>query len=292
LTPSRFELHLRAFDRAHGWATVAPYFELRDVLEPNAGGGFWNTPSADCYAGIAPSWYVDVWGDHNRPGLLVRQLTSLDFDEQVLRVRPELANVLRTYGVSHLLSRFPQQGGPFSLTGRDRNAYVYRVDGAARVRFVRTARYVKTEQEAAARLLDSDFNPDREILLDEGTDSPRPGSPGGGEKASAAIPGRAVVTGEDSREVVIDATAPEAGFLLLADTFYPGWTAQVDGAPTPVYRANLSVRGIQLPKGRHEVRFTYDAPGFARGLQITLMALSLLGMWLAGAAYMARRAER
>ena len=70
------------------------------------------------------------------------------------------------------------------------------------------------------------------------------------------------MTREDSRQLVIEAEAPEDGFLLLADTFYPGWTAQVDGRPTPIYRANLSVRGIQLPKGRHEVRFTYDAPGF------------------------------
>ncbi len=41
----------RTFQRAHGWADITPYFELRDVLEPNTGGGFWNTPSADCYAG-------------------------------------------------------------------------------------------------------------------------------------------------------------------------------------------------------------------------------------------------
>ena len=39
------------------------------VLQPNIGGGFWKIPSADCYAGgIAPRWYVEVWGDHNRPG--------------------------------------------------------------------------------------------------------------------------------------------------------------------------------------------------------------------------------
>src|SRR5262252_3044407 len=31
--------------------------------------------------------------------------------------------------VSHVLSRFPQQGGPFSFVGHDGNAYVYRVNG-------------------------------------------------------------------------------------------------------------------------------------------------------------------
>jgi uncharacterized membrane protein YfhO len=91
------------------------------------------------------------------------------------------------------------------------------------------------------------------------------------------------VTHEDSRQLVIEAEAPADGFLLLADTFYPGWTAQVDGTPTPIYRANHSVRGIQLPKGRHEVRFSFDAPGFARGLQITLLSVSILVLWAGGA---------
>ena len=52
-TPRHRELHRpRLRPRAAGW-TWRPYFELRDVLEPNTGGGFWNVPSADCYAGIA-----------------------------------------------------------------------------------------------------------------------------------------------------------------------------------------------------------------------------------------------
>jgi uncharacterized membrane protein YfhO len=100
------------------------------------------------------------------------------------------------------------------------------------------------------------------------------------------------VTHEDSRQLVIAAQAPEDGFLLLADTYYPGWTAQVDGYPTPIYRANLSVRGIGLPKGRHEVRFTFDAPGFSRGLQITLVAVSMLLLWVGVAVYVDRRAWR
>ena len=82
------------------------------------------------------------------------------------------------------------------------------------------------------------------------------------------------------------------GFLLLADTFYPGWRAQVDGVATPIYRANISVRGIQLPKGRHEVRFTYDAPGFWRGTQITLLSVSMLLLWAGIAAYVDRRVRR
>jgi hypothetical protein len=296
LTPRYRDLHRLTFSRARGWADVRPYFELRDVLQPNTGGGFWNTPSADCYAGIAASWFVDVWGDHNRESF-VSQLAYLDFGAGTLRVHPALPKVLRTYGVSHVLSPFPQQEAAFALVSHDRNVYVYRVDGSARVRFVRAARHVKANDEAGKRLLDSSFDPDREILLHEAPDSVHPGVDEVADAPSNVAPSNValspqVVTHEDSRHLVIEAEAPEDGFLLLADTYYPGWTAQVDGNPTPIYRANLSVRGIQLARGRHEVRFTFDAPGFSRGLQITLLAFSILLLWAGGAAYADRRVRR
>jgi hypothetical protein len=293
-TPLHRNLHVRAFALAKGWANVTPYFEMRHLLEPNSGGGFWNTPSADCYAGIAARWQVDVWGDHNR-NALVPLLASLDYGKQTLRVRPGLAQFLKTYGVTHLLSPYPQQEPTFSLVGRDPVAYVYRIDGAARVRFVRGARHVKTNQEAATRLLDASFDPNREILLHEAPDSLHPGvdevHDADSNAAATLTPSRAAVTREDSTQVVIEAEAPEDGFLLLADSFYPGWTAQVDGTSTPIYRANISVRGIQLPKGRHEVRFTYDAPGFWRGLQITLLSVSMLFLCAGTALYVDRRAR-
>ena len=253
--------------------TSSPYFELRDVLEPNIGGGYWNTPSADCYAGIAARWHVDVWGDHNREALM-SFLASPDFEARTLRVHPALAKVLRTYGVSHVLSPFPQQEEVFALVSHERNAYVYRVDGAARVRFARAARHVKTNQEAFTRLLASDFDPDREILLHEAPDVAAAGRRRGRRelRAHRGHPARRDARGLPPAR---DRGRSPGGRLPAAGRYvFPGWTAKVDGTPTPVYRANVSVRGIRLSKGRHEVRFTYDAPGFARGLQITLLAVS------------------
>ena len=66
----------------------------------------------------------------------------------------------------------------------------------------------------------------------------------------------------------------------------------LDVASTPIYRANHSVRRIQLPKGRHEVRFTYGSPGFTRGLKVTVLAITTLLIWVGGAVYMDRRVRR
>ena len=67
--------------------------------------------------------------------------------------------------------------------------------------------------------------------------------------------------------------------------FYPGWHAEVDGVPTPIHRANISVRGIALPKGQRTVRFSYDPQSFFRGLWITLAALGVIVLWLGTAGY-------
>jgi hypothetical protein len=221
--------------------------------------------------------------------MLFSQLARVYPPGPSLQIRPALGNVLRTYGVSHLLSVFPVEGAELPLVSHDSVAYIYRVDGAARVRFVRAARHVKSDEDAAARLLDITFDPDREILLHEAPETLGPTVEqveGGAEVVTEA---RAVITREDSRQLVIEAEAPADGFLLLADTFYPGWIAELDGKPVPIYRANLSVRAIQLPKGRHDVRFLYEAPGFFRGLRITLLAVSTLLLWLGTAAYVDRR---
>ena len=289
-TPRHRDMHRRAFLAARGWADVTPYFELRAMLPPNLGAGFWGIPSADCYAGIAPRWYTDVWGDHNREDSLVTRLTLLDADKQVLLLHPGMAGLLKAYGVTHLLSGFPQRGAALPFLGRDGNTFVYRVEGAARARFVRTARFVKNDAEAGARLLGGTFDPDAEILLHDAVDRPDTAADANGPPAGGTA--RASVTRETQREIVIDADAPHDGYLLLADTYYPGWTATVDGTPTPVYRANLSVRGIRIPGGRHEVRFTYEAPGVARGLRITSVAVALLLLWTAVAFYIDARTRR
>ena len=61
--------------------------------------------------------------------------------------------------------------------------------------------------------------------------------------------GRATISHEDAQELLIDADASRDGFLLLADTYYPGWFAEVDGRPAPVYRANLMLRAVRCRAG-------------------------------------------
>jgi hypothetical protein len=83
-----------------------------------------------------------------------------------------------------------------------------------------------------------------------------------------------------SDRVELDVSAARTGLLVLADAFYPGWQATLDGEPVPILRANRAMRGILLPPGTHTVTFQYRSMSFEAGAAISLAALVLSGLIL------------
>jgi Bacterial membrane protein YfhO len=72
-------------------------------------------------------------------------------------------------------------------------------------------------------------------------------------------------------EVVADARTA----LVVTDEYAEGWTARVDGQPVPIFPTLLSVRGVEVPAGRHRVEFFYRTPRFTLGLVLSLLGLTL-----------------
>jgi hypothetical protein len=92
----------------------------------------------------------------------------------------------------------------------------------------------------------------------------------------STVPGSASIVSDKSTEVVIQAESDRDCMLFLADSYYPGWRALVDGQEAQVYRANYLFRAIQLPKGKHEVRFVFEPASFDLGKDISLYTLGVL----------------
>jgi len=73
------------------------------------------------------------------------------------------------------------------------------------------------------------------------------------------------------------------GYLILTDTYYPGWRACVDGEELSIIRANLLFRAISLSAGQHRVEFSYEPASLRIGVAVssaTLLAI-VVGLWLA-----------
>jgi uncharacterized membrane protein YfhO len=60
--------------------------------------------------------------------------------------------------------------------------------------------------------------------------------------------------------------------LVLADSYYPGWSAEVDGAKVDVVRADYALRAVPLRPGTHRVTFRYRPASFGIGLALTVAA--------------------
>jgi hypothetical protein len=78
------------------------------------------------------------------------------------------------------------------------------------------------------------------------------------------------------QHAVLRTEFPDRGFVVLADQYYPGWKAYVDGKEVKIYRTNGVLRGVVVPPGEHELAFVYRPYGI-----YVLMILS--GTVLAGA---------
>jgi hypothetical protein len=277
--PLHYQFHRMAFWAARGWSDLTPYWILRDTAAPNLG-LFWGLPSADCYFGLAPSWYVDVWGDHIRPGRLVSHLMQ-SVSGQIV-VAEGFARVLETYGVTHVLSPVPVVGAQFSPPLQPGAPWVYPLNGR-RVRVVRTGRAVLSNEAAAQLLTAKGFDPDETVFLHG--DSALGASAMNPTLAwSNGAPGVARILAETSRMLRLHVEAPSGGYLLVADTFYPGWQVTIDGQPAPILRANISSRAVALPVGEHEVQFSYPATRFFLGVKVTAIGLALLMLWIGTAA--------
>jgi hypothetical protein len=148
-------------------------------------------------------------------------------------------------------------------------------DGFPRAFVVHRAERVS--DEAAFRALREPDAPTRDVAL-LATGGPLRAAESCLSPSSAAI----VEDGFSAVKVAVDACAE--GYLILADRFFPGWEAAVDGIPSPIERADLVLRAVRVGPGKHEVAFTYRPSSFRRG-GILSGAAALLGLGLALAAW-------
>jgi hypothetical protein len=72
------------------------------------------------------------------------------------------------------------------------------------------------------------------------------------------------------------------GFLVLSESYYPGWRARAGGRELPVRRTDLSLQGVTVPPGEHIVIFEFESPSLRAGAAasaITLTGLVMLAGW-------------
>ncbi len=70
--------------------------------------------------------------------------------------------------------------------------------------------------------------------------------------------GRVLSVERKAERLRVEAQADGEGLLVVNDTYWPGWTATVDGQPVPIFRADILVRAVRWPPGRHVLEMRYE----------------------------------
>ncbi|MBM3264247.1 MAG: YfhO family protein [candidate division Zixibacteria bacterium] len=135
------------------------------------------------------------------------------------------------------------------------------------------ARILPSPQEALAVLSDPAFDPRKTVLLEKTPVFPSPASPTSVDSDSVRI------TGYKPDLVEIEVRS-QGGFLVLTDTWYPGWKAFVDGVEHPILRANYLFRAVPVASGLHRVEFRYEPLTFRVGALISALTLAAVCLLL------------
>ncbi|MCA8966709.1 MAG: hypothetical protein KDC48_17645, partial [Planctomycetes bacterium] len=124
-----------------------------------------------------------------------------------------------------------------------------------------------------AALTDAALLPQRQVFVCA-TD---PGAPAARRVSPPMAPRGVHFAVDTPTRIELQLDAGDEPWLVLADTFLPGWTATVDGGEVPLHRGNHWQRLVEVPPQACRVVFSYSAPGLSTGTWLAgLGALALL----------------
>ena len=219
---------------------------------------------------------------HSFDGYVYRakfDLASSDRLRNVVAVGVQSVAVPRARLTIERISLLDAAGQPHSvaaLTGKDDFALDYMSDTAAIWQnldvlpraFVAHQAEVVSAESALSKLQLPGFQVDQVVLLQEG--QPISAQP------SSTSPDRVAFTLYQAENLTLTVTTDSDGYLVLADTWFPGCNALVVGKPAPIYRADYAFRAVPLGPGEHTVEFHYRPMSLLAGALVSVASLAVL----------------
>jgi hypothetical protein len=212
------------------------------------------------------------------PGEVTNDLTGTNSQENRL-LSP---NVLALTNTKYFLTNIPELpfiGNTTLAKGPVRNAtgdtvYLYRLNTENPYSWVTPIAVKATDEQVLATVINPRFDVKRAALFDT---SANVTAAHGVQSLPAPLAITTTVRHYEPGKVQIDlsAPAPEGSSLMVSENYYPGWIASADGKPARIGRADLTLIGVELPRGARSVELNFTSPAYQRGKVITWFAIAL-----------------
>lgn len=271
-------------------AQILPETELTRFLEAQEHPCRTGVSEAYIIDGVMPNYGIEEWGGYD--GL---------YPERIIRYQQELGmdvwDKMEPFAAIQYYVNDPKFEPVFpleKLLEEDRLTLaatcdgldVYENSGAMRRAFlVPNLEVIPNVEELFARMKDPTYDPRRAVVTESGPQTYLPPSQRGesGE-------GETAILEYTPNRVRVQYTADRPSVLVLADAFYPGWYASVDGEPLELFPAYYAFRGAVVPAGSNVVEYTYRPLGFRFGIWISSLTLLGSGVYCAWDLFSRRRA--
>jgi hypothetical protein len=217
-------------------------------------------PNTGILYGIDYMQEIDALG-RKQYGQFLSFANRLDFDRQL--------RLLRLCNVGYLVSFRELSASGISLAGRFPRYYswLYEISGSVpRAYVVNKGKVVKHSADVLPSLSDPKFDPAQEVVLEDDVVI----------KPNLPLQATAKIVRYEDTVVVVHVNSNDDGVLVLADSYYPGWHAYVDGKQTKILRANHFFRGVSVLAGHHVIEFKYEPQSFRLGLLVSLLTVFCL----------------
>lgn len=149
---------------------------------------------------------------------------------------------------------------------------IYRpMAGPQRLRWFSEAITITDPEAVLAYLASPEFDPSQQVVLEAQPDNQA-------ESDSHADFGPLATLGPNRYGIEIEANG--AGWLLIANSNFPGWRATLDGASTKLFQADYLFQALLVPAGQHQIVLSYQPASIRIGFGLfalgALICLALL----------------
>ena len=239
------------------------------MFNPNVG-MFYHLADIRGYDSIIPKQYAELMGVLAPQGELLYNRIAPFYNPDPLD-----SPIINLLNVKYVLTTRPLPNAGYALVYDD-EIKVYRNERVLPRAFM--APQARVIPDRAALLAEmQQFDPTREVLLEQ--------EPGFTSAASCTLK-PVTIDKYTITEAVVKSDQTCAAWLVLADSYFPGWIAQIDGEDAQLFRADYNFRAVFVPAGAHAVRFKYSPLSFRVGAITSFLGAMVL---LLGFAYLAWR---
>jgi uncharacterized membrane protein YfhO len=126
---------------------------------------------------------------------------------------------------------------------------------------------VRSDQEALDKIRNQSFDPAAASIVEGLDDSWTP---------SQNATGTVKIVRYEANRLELDVAATGRVFLATSESWYPGWTATVNGKAMKILPTNVAFRGLPLDAGENHVTMQYFPNYWTLSIGVTAVALLLV----------------